>query len=226
MLVATPLKFMLTGSDLTQSASAEVTVTVLNSIDEKPFADAGPAQMVSSGQAVTLSGSGTDPNGDPIVSYAWQQLTGPAASLSSGSVASPSFTAPIVAVGTVLRFQLAVSDGTLASDPAEVPITVMPVVATMDGGADAGTDAGPDAGVLDGGEGVLDGGPDGGSPDAGSADAGAGLVADAGSAPADLDGGVATARVLGVGCGCTQAPPVVWLLALAWWLRRRTPRAR
>jgi hypothetical protein len=122
--VATTLTFRLTVSDgaLTDKAQMQVTVAHVN---QPPVAVAGAAQTVDEGSTVTLQGSGSDPDGDAIQSYAWTQLNGPAVTLSGAGTANPSFTAPAVTSGTAtLTFQLVVGDGSLASQAATATVTV------------------------------------------------------------------------------------------------------
>ena len=77
----------------------------------RPTADAGPAQTVSTGAQVTLSGTATGPWGDNV-KFEWQQVDGarsedavtPGVTLSSDEIAAPTFTAP--AAPTVLHFRL------------------------------------------------------------------------------------------------------------------------
>jgi hypothetical protein len=181
----TPVMFTLTVSDGTLTASSSVTVTILNTIDEPPVADAGPDQTVSGGALVQLSGSGTDPNGDAIAAYAWN-LAGPnMVNLSSAFVAAPTFVAPTYPIDTTLMFSLTVSDGMLQSLPASMNVVVR---ATDAGTADAGVDAGMNGGT-DGGMTGKDGGMNGGT-DAGS---------DAGSV--DMDGGADGGSVTGTDAG-------------------------
>ncbi len=78
-----------------------------------PTANAGADQVVNTGAAVTLDGSGSsDPNGDAIT-FSWKQTLGTAVSLSSTSASVVTFTAP--ANGTTLVFELTVSDGQSSS---------------------------------------------------------------------------------------------------------------
>ncbi|MDE2663884.1 MAG: Ig-like domain-containing protein [Gemmatimonadota bacterium] len=109
---STDLKFRLTVSDGTLSTTDDVTVTV-RQVDGAPTANAGSDQTVDERTTVTLSGSGSDPDGDSVT-YAWKQLTGTTATLSSATVASPTFPAPEVTADTDLTFELTVSDGTLS----------------------------------------------------------------------------------------------------------------
>lgn len=95
-----------------------------------PVASAGPNQTVDAATVVTLNGSGSnDPDGT-IASYAWTQTAGSAVTLSSGTAAQPTFTAPGVAVATTLTFSLTVTDNRGATSPAAtVSITVNPLPA-------------------------------------------------------------------------------------------------
>jgi MYXO-CTERM domain-containing protein len=117
------LTFQVTVSDGALSATDTVSVTVRNVAQNRPpVASAGPDQTVDEGTAVTLEGSGTDPDGNPLT-YTWSQLSGPSVTLTGGGTANPTFTAPNVATDSVLMFQLTVSDGTL-SHTDTVSITV------------------------------------------------------------------------------------------------------
>jgi len=103
------------------------TRTTGSTANRAPVASAGVDQSVVVGATVTLSGSGSsDPDGDGL-SFAWTQTAGPVVSLSSGSVVSPSFTAP--AAGSSLTFSLVVSDGLLSSAADTVVVTVHAAVA-------------------------------------------------------------------------------------------------
>jgi len=89
-----------------------------------PVANAGVDRSVTTGTLVTLDGSGSsDPDGTPL-SYAWTQTAGGAVTLSSTTVASPTFTP--VADGTYV-FQLTVSDGVLSATDS-VTVVAGPVV--------------------------------------------------------------------------------------------------
>ncbi len=88
-----------------------------------PVADAGSAQTVNAGDAVSLDGSGSsDPDGDALT-YAWTQTSGPSVTLSGGNSASPGFTAPS-GDGTLV-FSLTVNDGTAGSAADTVVVTVV-----------------------------------------------------------------------------------------------------
>ena len=97
---------------------------VLTDTDQPPIANAGTDQTVNDGTVVQLNGSNSlDPEGEPLA-YAWSQTTGPAVALSNPTAPTPSFTAQAAASNTVVGFQLVVNDGTSASAPDAVNVTV------------------------------------------------------------------------------------------------------
>lgn len=74
-----------------------------------PSANAGPSQQVTRGEVVTLTGSGTDPEGQALT-YRWTQVAGPDVTGGAGFLTgpSPTFTAP--GDVTTVRFELRVTD--------------------------------------------------------------------------------------------------------------------
>jgi hypothetical protein len=93
-------------------------------VNQSPVATAGANQTVAQGATVTLSGSGSDPEGAPIT-YDWAQTMGPAV-LTVDNVANPTFVAPSGATSNVtLTFELVVSDGVYSSAPATTTVTVL-----------------------------------------------------------------------------------------------------
>ena len=117
----TTFTFRLTVSDGFASSTDDVIVTV--NPNQPPVARAGSDQSVQPLSTVTLSGSGSDPEGSRLT-YSWQQISGsPMVSLSTPQSARISFTAPELFGGTTLTFRLTVSDS-LASADDDVVITV------------------------------------------------------------------------------------------------------
>jgi MYXO-CTERM domain-containing protein len=134
----TVLTFTLTVSDgtLTHSDTVNVTVRNVEAQNRPPVANAGADQTVEEGATVTLSGSGTDPDGDALT-YAWTQTAGPSVTLNGGTTATASFATPDVTESTVFTFTLKVTDESGASAEDSVSITV---TAKTDGGGGGGGD--------------------------------------------------------------------------------------
>lgn len=114
--------FRLTATD-NQSATGfdEMTVTVNAAPNLPPTANAGPDQTITyPTTSVSLTGSGTDPDGT-IASYAWVKLSGGTANIISPTSAATSVTA--LAIG-VYVFQLTVTDNIGATNTDNVQITL------------------------------------------------------------------------------------------------------
>jgi hypothetical protein len=123
--------------NVSAAGTAQVDTTPsLSRTNAPPVAYAGDDQAVTEGRTVTLdAGGSTDDLG--IVTYAWLQLDGPGGSaLAPGQVdrvelsdpggITPTFVTPPVGVnGTVLTFELTVTDGDGAQDVDEVYITIV-----------------------------------------------------------------------------------------------------
>ena len=107
-------------------ASDTLTLHVTN-VNVAPVADAGVDQIVPGGETVALDGSGSDPDGQ-IVSFAWEQLSGPVVTLSEPNTTKPSFVTPSVSTNTTFRFRLTVTDNCGASATDEVEVTVEPSI--------------------------------------------------------------------------------------------------
>ena len=91
--------------------SSAKTVTISpNPQNQAPAANAGSDQTVNAAAAVTLSGTGTDPENGTLT-YQWRQTGGTSVTLSNPTSARASFTAPSIATGTAtLAFELRVTD--------------------------------------------------------------------------------------------------------------------
>ena len=113
------------GADSTNNATVDITIQ--NTINKSPKANAGDDQTVGEGtKKVTLDGTGsTDPNGDTLT-YAWSQTQGPTVTLSSSTSVSPTFDAPQVDSEQTLTFSLVVTDelGADSTNNATVDITI------------------------------------------------------------------------------------------------------
>ncbi|MCH9032603.1 MAG: hypothetical protein IIB00_10145, partial [candidate division Zixibacteria bacterium] len=120
-------------TDAALAVDSEVVTITVTDINRAPIAVAGVDQInISAGTLVTLDGSGSfDPDVDSIV-HSWNQVSGVAVILANSATAFPSFT-PIF-VGNYI-FSLTVNDGSVASTPDSVTISVIsgaPPVAVSD----------------------------------------------------------------------------------------------
>ncbi len=113
--------------------------------NSRPVADAGEDQELDP-TVVTLDGSGShDADGD-LLSYTWSQMEGPDISLSDEHTVSPAF---LATKSGEYRFELTVHDGTLASLPDAVVVTIRNVPPAADAGEDQEVVAGTSV-VMDG----------------------------------------------------------------------------
>ena len=92
-----------------------------------PIADAGDEVDTEEESAVTLIGSGTDPDGS-VVSYSWQQVSGTNVQLTTTNEPSLSFIIPNLPADEILSFELTVTDnsGDSHSDIATVNVKHIP----------------------------------------------------------------------------------------------------
>ena len=136
------------------ACSVPATVALqVTAADQPPVAAAGPDRSVAPGENVRLDGSNcVDPNAD-IEIYEWEQVQGPAVSLSDPFAVQPEFTAPTVGPeGAALVFRLTVTDasGLASSAACIVNVTRNNLAPTADAGLNQTVSAG-DAVFLTGG---------------------------------------------------------------------------
>lgn len=115
-------------ANATTGTAESSTTRIAVSANTPPTAEAGPAQNVPHQSAVTLYSAGSNANDvGQSLTYLWSQTSGTLVSLSSTTAASPTFTAPTLAIGapnSVLVFSLTVNDGIDSSVADTVTITV------------------------------------------------------------------------------------------------------
>jgi len=136
------LTFTLTVNDGTSNGTDTVDI-IIRADNDAPTAEAGTNQTVSDGDAVSLSGSGTDPESQNLT-YSWAQTGGsPNVTLTGATTQTPSFTAPQLSANATLTFTLTVSDGTLTdTDTVDITITADNDAPTAEAGTDQTVDEG------------------------------------------------------------------------------------
>ena len=121
----TTVTFTLAVSDATDSVTDMVSVTITN--NSPPTVNAGPDQTVDEGDTVTLSGTASDSDNDPLTHMWTNNRPGLGITLADDTALSTTFTAPAVAQDTTVTFTLAVSDDTdSVTDMVSVTITDSP----------------------------------------------------------------------------------------------------
>lgn len=112
-----------TASKFTANASASV--KLIGRINKAPAAKAGADQTVNENLKVTLDGSASsDPDND-VLTYSWTAPSG--ITLSSTTVAMPTFNSTEVASDTPYTFSLVVNDGLANSSTDQVTVTIKQV---------------------------------------------------------------------------------------------------
>ncbi|MFH1746454.1 MAG: Ig-like domain-containing protein, partial [Planctomycetota bacterium] len=125
-----------------ENTSVDTMSVTINADNDAPTANAGVDQTVNENEVVTLSGSGTDPEGQGLT-YEWVQTGGPNVTLSDASAANPTFTAPEGLSNSEVTFELHVSDGENTSvDTMSVTINADNDAPSADAGADQTVDEG------------------------------------------------------------------------------------
>lgn len=141
LTVDTSYTFKIIATDL-RGDSSEDTVTVhVSNINEAPTVNAGPDQTKDELANINLSAQASDDV--EIISTQWLQLSGPTINLSNSNSLSTSFTAPLSALATVLRFQFTATDNEGVSSSDIVEITTSPIVdnPVIDAGSNQTVDA-------------------------------------------------------------------------------------
>ena len=94
-------------------------------VNHPPVVKVNPDQVVDEGSTVSLKGTATDPDNDPLT-LAWGQYSGPSIQLSSNSDTNTSFTAPSVPAGSssVMLFVFTADDGHGGKAAAMTKVTV------------------------------------------------------------------------------------------------------
>lgn len=95
-------------------------------LNRPPVVTVNTPLTVPEGTQVTLSGSATDPDNDPLT-YAWGQSSGPYVKLAAYDATTTTFTAPIIYPDTnkVLLFMLTADDGHGGKSSATVTVNVV-----------------------------------------------------------------------------------------------------
>ncbi len=134
------LTFSLTVNDGLLSSAAD-TVDITVPANAAPTVNAGTDLTVSGNSTVTLAGTASDNENDPLT-FSWTQTAGPSVTLTGGNTLTPSFTAPVAtASAQVLTFSPTATDGISTSAPDAVNVTV-------EANQDAIANAGPDQPVA------------------------------------------------------------------------------
>jgi hypothetical protein len=105
------LTFHLTVRDTFGSFDTDDVNVNVTFINQSPIINAGAPQTVNEGSLATLSGTASDPDGNPL-SIQWTEVSGPSVTLLNDTTLTPSFVAPSVTRDeTNLVFTLTADDG-------------------------------------------------------------------------------------------------------------------
>ena len=108
-------------------------------INTPPTVDAGQNRAVNEGDAVILSGTASDPEGDHLT-YLWSHDSALPITVSNATSQLTTFTAPAVDSDVTVTFVLSVSDGTNTDVTDQVTITIQDVPTNNPPTVDAGQD--------------------------------------------------------------------------------------
>jgi Putative Ig domain/Bacterial Ig domain len=120
------LHYQLTVTDSHTASNSDTVLVHVSYVNQPPTADAGPDQGVNEGETVNLSGSGTDPDNNPLT-FSWSQSSGPAVSIVSdpSDSSKATFVAPqVFCAGDVVVMTLTVDDGYLGVTTDDVEIDI------------------------------------------------------------------------------------------------------
>ena len=136
------LTFTLTVNDGNSNGTDTVDITI-RADNDAPTANAGTDRTVNEGDAVSLSGSGIDPESGALT-YLWTQTGGsPNVTLTGATTQTPSFTAPELTANATLTFTLTVSDGNSnGTDTVDITITADNDAPMANAGTDRTVDEG------------------------------------------------------------------------------------
>ena len=115
------LIFQLNVTDGSLSSTDIVAVNV--TANRPPTASAGPDQTAHEGDTITLNGTASDPDGDPLT-YLWTHDSDLFISIYDATAPSIQFTAPQVSSDTAISFTLTVTDRHNATVSDQVTVTV------------------------------------------------------------------------------------------------------
>ncbi len=139
--VNTDVTFELTVSDGVNESVDSVTVTV-NADDDAPEFTSLPKQTVGEHEAVELTASASDPEGNGVT-YSWRQVGGTPVELSGTDTQTPTFVSPEEITNSWLRFEVTASDGDVSSvGTVEVLVNASNDAPTADAGANFALDSG------------------------------------------------------------------------------------
>jgi len=133
----TTLSFELTVRDNSGDTGRDTVNVTVRKNNLPPVSRAGADQSVNEGTQVTLDGTSSSDQDGTVGGYSWQQIAGPGVALTAPVPGMLSFSAPSVAVDTVLTFQLTVTDNQGATGVDTVDVLVRN---TNDPVANAGPD--------------------------------------------------------------------------------------
>jgi len=142
----TDFEFQVLVTDAAGESSTDTVRISLTPPNIAPTVDAGPDQTVVGGSSVSLAGTASDADNDPLT-FQWTQTGGPGVALTGDTTLGPTFTAPSRAVAAqVLTFELAANDGNATATDT--------VTITVPANQAPNADAGP-AQTVAGGSGVT-----------------------------------------------------------------------